>query len=76
MSAKASLPDFQLPEQRIIELAGAQWVGLQRTDSGILYLFRDPVTGSSCSLPEQGLTVSSVLAKLQAKREQFGVVLS
>ncbi len=58
--------------ERIIELTDGQWLG--RWEGHIL--FRDPVTGSSCSLPEHGLTVSCVLAKLTAKRKEFGLVIS
>jgi hypothetical protein len=35
-------------------------------------MFRDPLTGSTCSLPEDGLTIAGVRAKLEAKRELFG----
>jgi len=54
--------------ERIVELASAQWLG--KWEGHVM--FRDPVTGSSCCLPERGLTVSSVLAKLKAKRKEFG----
>lgn len=56
----------------IVELTDGQWLGMWEGH----VLFRDPVTGSSCSLPEQGLTVSSVTAKLQSKRKEFGLVIS
>jgi len=59
--------------ERIIELAEAQWVG--RWDSerdGRLVLFRDPISGSTLALPEEGLTVRSVVAKLESKRKEFG----
>lgn len=59
-------------EERIVEQADGQWLG--RWEGNIL--FRDPVTGSSCSLPEQGLTVCSVTAKLESKRREFGLVIS
>jgi hypothetical protein len=56
--------------ERIIELADAQWVGLWEG----MVLFRDPLTGSTCSLPEETLSVSGVMAKLVSKRAEFGVI--
>jgi hypothetical protein len=58
--------------ERIVELAGAQWVGVDRNLKPHV-MFRDPVTGSTCSLPEDGLTVMGVKAKLDAKRAEFEV---
>jgi len=58
--------------EQIVELTDGQWLG---TWEGHI-LFRDPVTGSSCSLPEKDLTVSSVVAKLRSKRKEFGLVIS
>jgi hypothetical protein len=58
--------------QQIVELAEAQWLGGWCGQ----VLFRDPVTGSSCSLPEATLTVAGIREKLKAKRAEFGVVLS
>jgi hypothetical protein len=55
--------------KRIVELAQAQWMGEWES----MILFRDPVTGSTCSLPQKGLTVDRVLAKLESKREEFEV---
>lgn len=57
-------------EERIVELVGAQWLG--RWEGQIL--FRDPVTGSSCSLPEENFSAAGVLAKLASKRKEFGVI--
>jgi hypothetical protein len=76
MSAKNSLPDFHLPAQRIIELAGAQWVGVQQTDEGPLVLFRDPITTSTLALFEQGLTLAAVQERMLAAHAKFGVVRS
>jgi hypothetical protein len=56
----------------VIEQAQAQWMGRMDTTKGKLVMFRDPLTGSSCALPEEGLTVASVLAKLESKRREFG----
>jgi hypothetical protein len=56
--------------ERIIELANAQWVGLWEG----MVLFRDPITGSTCSLPEETLSVPGVVAKLKSKRAEFGVI--
>jgi hypothetical protein len=53
--------------QKIVELAEAQWLG--RWSGQVL--FRDPVTGSSCSLPEDTLTIEGVRKKLHAKRAEF-----
>lgn len=58
--------------EQIVARAAAQWVGRQRSLRGILILFRDPVTKSTCALPENGLTLAGVLAKLKAKRCEFG----
>jgi hypothetical protein len=55
--------------EKIVERAEAQWLG--RWSGQVL--FRDPVTGSSCSLPEATLTVDGILKKLQEKRAEFGV---
>lgn len=61
-----------MPVKHIIEKAQAQWLGLQESHKGHIVLFRDPVTGSSCALPEKGLTVASVVRKLESKRQEFG----
>jgi hypothetical protein len=58
--------------ERIIELAEAQWVGVQESQDGSIILFRDPVTMSTLALLEQGLTVSGVTARLEATRKVFG----
>jgi len=60
--------------ERIIELAEAQWVGVQPSQDGSLVLFRDPVTMSTLALFEEGLTVSGVAARLEATRKVFRVV--
>jgi hypothetical protein len=59
--------------ERIIELAAAQWVGVQQSQDGSLVMFRDPVTLSTLALLEEGLTVSGVAARLEASRVLFGV---
>lgn len=62
--------------KRTIIRAGAQWVGLQsqrHIDDGPLVIFRDPITGSTCSLRAADVTVSAVLAKLKSKRKEFGL---
>jgi hypothetical protein len=61
--------------ERIIELAGAQWVGVDRNLKPLV-IFRDPITRTTCALPEAGLTVARVQAKLAAKRAEFGGVPS
>lgn len=58
--------------ERIIELGGAQWVGVDRNLKPLV-LFRDPLTKTTCSLPEDGLTVAAVHAKLESKRAEFGM---
>lgn len=62
--------------QRIVELSGGQWLGLQKTQAGPLAMFRDPVSESTCALAEEGLTVKGVQAKLESKRTEFGMVLA
>jgi hypothetical protein len=60
--------------RNIIELAAAQWVGLQESNDGTpLVLFRDPVTRSTLCLLEEDLTVDAVLARLEVSRKLFGV---
>jgi hypothetical protein len=59
--------------ERIVELAEAQFVGIQTTDDGPLVLFRDPVTMSTCAVFERVLTVSAVSDRLIAARGRFGV---
>jgi hypothetical protein len=76
MPAPEILPAFHLPAQRIIELSGAQWIGVQQTDEGPLVLFRDPVTESTLALFEQGLTLAAVQERMLAAHAQFGVVPS
>jgi hypothetical protein len=78
MSAKKTLPDSPsqsktVPE-RIVELSGAQWAGVQETDSGPLVLFTCPITGSTLALPEESLSVAGVLASLESTREKFAVI--
>lgn len=60
--------------ERIIELSGGQWVGIQKTDDGPVVLFRDPVTGSTCGVSEDSLTVSAAQARMTEKRVLFGAV--
>ena len=60
----------------IVELAAAQWVGVQPSQDGALVLFRDPVILSTLALLEEGLTVAGVLARIDASRELFGGVKS
>jgi hypothetical protein len=65
--------------QRIVELAGAQWVGVQpatRPLGGPLVMFRDPVTTSTLALPEDGLSLFAVQEKMRESRAKFGVVPS
>jgi hypothetical protein len=59
--------------ERIIELSGALFVGIQKTDEGPLVLFRDPVTMSTCAVFECVLTISAVSARLIAARRRFRV---
>lgn len=56
--------------EQIVIAGGAQWVG----EMGGLVLFRDPVTGSTCSLPQSYISVALVKAKCNSKRREFGVV--
>lgn len=58
--------------ERIVELARAQWVGVQPSTDGPIIMFRDPVTMSTLALFEQGLTVAGVTARLEASRKVFG----
>jgi hypothetical protein len=60
-----------MTSEQIVIQAGAEWVGLQ---SGKLVLFREPQTGSTCSLLESGLTVAAVEEKMQSKRREFGLL--
>lgn len=65
-------PKAELGARSIVEVAGAQWLGLQETNDVSLVMFRDPVTGSSCALSEQGFSAAVVSAKLESKRAEFG----
>jgi hypothetical protein len=58
--------------ERIVELAEAQWVGVQESDEGPVVLFRDPVTTTCLALFESALTVAGVVAKLEGARKLFG----
>ena len=71
MMADANLAGPNLSAQQIVERAGAQWVGPQRTDRGILYLFRDPVTGSTLALDECKLSVTAVINRMLEIRVLF-----
>ena len=64
-------PQSLSASQQIVERAKAQWLG--RWSGHVL--FRDPVTGSSCSLPEDTLTIDGIRKKLKEKRAEFGMVL-
>jgi hypothetical protein len=59
--------------ERIVELGGAQWVGIQPTDDGPLVMFRDPLTCSTLALFERSLTVTAVENKILASRAHFRV---
>jgi hypothetical protein len=62
-----------MSSERIVELAAAQWVGVQESQDGPIILFRDPVTTSTLALLERDLSVSGVMEKLDAARKVFGV---
>ena len=74
--ASANLSGPNLSAQQIVERAGAQWVGPQRTDRGILYLFRDPVTGSTLALDECKLSVTAVINRMLEIRVLFNTSAS
>src|SRR6266853_1113381 len=59
--------------QQIVEMAGAQWVGVQETLGVPLVCFRDPITKTTLGLVEDRLTVFVVIARLEAARRKFGV---
>ncbi len=62
-------------QKQIIELSGAQYVGIQKTDGVPLVLFRDPVSGTCLAIRETILAVDAVIAKMHAARAAFGVTL-
>ena len=76
MMADANLAGPNLSTQQVIEHAGAQWVGPQRTDRGILYLFRDPVTGSTLALDERKLSITAVINRMLEIRVLFNTAAS
>ena len=76
MMADANLAVRTLSPQQIIERAGAQWVGSQGTDCGVLYLFRDPLTGSTMALDEHALSVAAVTKRMLESRVRFNVAAS
>jgi hypothetical protein len=58
--------------KQTVELAGAQWVGVQPDESGpSLVLFRDPKTKTTLSLEEGDVTVARIHAKLAEARALF-----
>jgi hypothetical protein len=61
--------------ERVIELAGGIWVGIQEGVDRIYVVFTDPVIGSSLMVPVEGITVSTVQAHMVSSRAAFGVVL-
>ncbi len=60
-------------QKQIIELSGAQYVGIQKTDGEPLVLFRDPISGTGCALTEDALTSEAIVQKLKEARERFGI---
>ena len=61
-----------MQDEQIVEMAGGQWVGVQKcVGSERLVMFRDPVTGSTCCLPAEEVSVAAVRAKLEMKRAEF-----
>jgi len=73
MSAKEILPDSQFAAQRIIESAGVTYAGAQETTRGILYLFCDPLTGTSLAIRESELNLERLQAHIAESRALFGV---
>ncbi len=60
--------------RQLVEEAGAQWLGVQQSLAGrpALVLFRDPQTGSTCSLYVTALQdVEDIRAALRRKAELF-----
>lgn len=59
--------------QRMIEEAGAEYVGPQKANDGTIAFiwFSDPVSGSSLGLPEGEITVSKVQAHIRESRARF-----
>jgi hypothetical protein len=77
MMADANLAVPNPLVQQMVENAGAQWVGPQRTErGGILYLFRDPVTGSTLALDECKLSVAAVVNRLIESRLLFSAAVA
>ena len=62
--------------EQIIELAGGQYVGIQKTDGVPLVLFRDPVSGTCLALRETILAVDAVISKMQEAREVFDLAIA
>jgi hypothetical protein len=59
--------------EHIVELSGAQWVGVQETESGPMILFRDPVCKSCLALFAADLTLANIKAKMAGARVRFGL---
>jgi hypothetical protein len=76
MMADANLAGPNQSAQQIIERAGAQWVGSQDTERGVLYLFRDPVTGSTIAVDQEALSVAAVTKRMLESRVRFKAAAS
>lgn len=74
-TTKAAIPgDFQSSlAQDMVEKAGLKWNGIQQspTKGGDLALFTDPKTGSTVSLPANGVSPQAIQAKLAELQQRF-----
>ena len=82
MMAKFSLPDSssQSNARRIAELAGADYVGSQLVDEGMLQgtlqYFCERVTGTTLALWDLDLTVEALQSRITEAHASFGVAVS
>lgn len=58
--------------KEIIELSGAEWVGIQEGHKGnLLVLFNDPISHATLALAEGEVTVEAIQAAIEKSRKLF-----
>lgn len=57
--------------KQILKKAGLSWVGVQKTPSGDLILFNDPITETTLAIKIESFNEDAVEAKIKSSRTDF-----
>ena len=57
--------------QEVVQLSGAEWVGIQEGRDGNLVLFNDPINHATLALREGEVTTTAIIMALDKSRKSF-----